>query len=248
MTKIPTRASTRSSNILKESDRKIETDIKIEADYNNKQKPHPQPIQSINKTVVKKEYLEVNNIISGRQPARRISNEFEKTEESLYVSALEDISPTDSITSNRSSFGKVRKYPSIDEEPIDKDSQLNSSIPLSGPVPDNVNDFDKENVDDISHVSDYAMDIFNYLKDSESKYPVTNYMDSQPNISRWMRSLLIDWMVEVQESFELNHETLYLGVKLIDRFLAKEVVQKDFLQLLGAAALFISAKFDVSTC
>lgn len=53
-------------------------------------------------------------------------------------------------------------------------------------------------------------------------------------------------MVEVQESFELNHETLYLAVKIVDTYLGKELVSKDALQLLGAAALLIACKFDVS--
>lgn len=34
-------------------------------------------------------------------------------------------------------------------------------------VPDNVEDYDKENWDDIFQVSHYAMDIFNYLKERE---------------------------------------------------------------------------------
>jgi len=54
-------------------------------------------------------------------------------------------------------------------------------------------------------------------------------------------------MVEVQESFELNHETLYLAVKLVDLYLTKIVVSKETLQLLGAAAMFIASKFDVSS-
>jgi len=39
-------------------------------------------------------------------------------------------------------------------------------------------------------------------------------MDRQVCLSKNMRALLVDWMVEIQESFELNHETLYLGVKV----------------------------------
>jgi cyclin B len=71
-------------------------------------------------------------------------------------------------------------------------------------------------------------------------------MEKQPSISEWMRSLLVDWMVEVQESFELNHETLYLAVKLVDLYLMKVPVSKEILQLIGAAALFIACKYDVS--
>jgi cyclin B len=78
-------------------------------------------------------------------------------------------------------------------------------------------------------------------------FKVDSYMEKQPSISHWMRSLLVDWMVEVQESFDLNHETLYLAVKLVDLYLTKIVVSKETLQLLGATAMFIASKFDVSS-
>lgn len=37
-------------------------------------------------------------------------------------------------------------------------------------VPDGIENFDKENWDDIFQVSHYSMDIFNYLKDKEVRY------------------------------------------------------------------------------
>lgn len=108
-------------------------------------------------------------------------------------------------------------------------------------------DFDAENWLDPFQVSHYAMDIFNYLKDRERLFPIGDYMEKQVCLSRWMRALLVDWMVEVQESFELNHETLYLAVKLVDLYLTKVTVGKETLQLLGAASLFIASKYDVSS-
>ncbi|XP_071581444.1 G2/mitotic-specific cyclin-B3-like [Temnothorax nylanderi] len=106
-------------------------------------------------------------------------------------------------------------------------------------------DFDVENWLDPYQVSHYAMDIFEYLKERERLFPIGNYMeDRQICLSQWMRALLVDWMVEVQESFELNHETLYLAVKLVDLYLTKMIVGKETLQLLGAASLFIASKFD----
>jgi len=107
-------------------------------------------------------------------------------------------------------------------------------------------DFDAENLQDPLQVSCYAMDIFKYLRERESKFPIDDYMDRQACLSQWMRALLVDWMVEVQESFELNHETLYLAVKLVDLYLSNVMVSKETLQLLGAASLFISSKYDVS--
>lgn len=49
-----------------------------------------------------------------------------------------------------------------------------------------------------------------------------DYMqEKQHEITPSMRAILVDWLVEVQESFELNHETLYTAVKLVDLYLSK---------------------------
>ena len=192
--------------------------------------------------------------------SRRISNDFEKTEESLYVSALEDI-PSDvsrlssdihraeaKHETSSSSLEKTLSSQSSTSNSEDEDSaakEKHSNIHFSRP-PLGVEDFDKENWNDPFQVSNYASDIFDYLKCREPVYKIKDYMSDQPELSKWMRSLLIDWMVEVQESFELNHETLYLAVKIVDTYLGKERVAKDALQLLGAASLLIACKYDVS--
>lgn len=51
-------------------------------------------------------------------------------------------------------------------------------------------------------------------------------------------------MVEIQENFELNHETLYLGVKMLDSYLSKKTISREMLQLLGATCMFIASKYD----
>uniref|UniRef100_A0A914RWA1 G2/mitotic-specific cyclin-B3 n=1 Tax=Parascaris equorum TaxID=6256 RepID=A0A914RWA1_PAREQ len=56
----------------------------------------------------------------------------------------------------------------------------------------------------------------------KGKFRVGDYLKKQPQITKEMRAVLADWMVEVQENFELNHETLYLAVKLTDLYLDKE--------------------------
>ncbi|XP_075855545.1 G2/mitotic-specific cyclin-B3 isoform X1 [Microcebus murinus] len=45
-------------------------------------------------------------------------------------------------------------------------------------------------------------------------------------------------------SFEMNHETLYLAVKLVDHYLMEVVCKKEKLQLLGCTAFLIAAKFE----
>ena len=41
----------------------------------------------------------------------------------------------------------------------------------------------------------------------------------QTNINRKMRSILVDWLIQVQSRFDLLQETLYLTIYTIDRFL-----------------------------
>ena len=70
-------------------------------------------------------------------------------------------------------------------------------------------------------------------------------MPTQPKINANMRAILIDWLVEVQENFELYHETLYLSVKIVDHYLEKNNIERDQLQLLGATAVFLACKIEV---
>lgn len=187
-------------------------------------------------------------------PTRRISNEFDKTEDSLYLSAHEDFplnkhrtslnsSKRSSLASNADSTVNSTLYKTV----IDQSDTSTEEKPVARKPPPGVIDFDQQTPNDPYEVSEYTMDIFSYLKDREKCYPMLPYMDKQPHITKWMRMLVVDWMVEVQETFELNHETLYLAVKVLDSYLGQKVILKDNLQLLGAAALFIACKFDVST-
>ena len=66
-------------------------------------------------------------------------------------------------------------------------------------------------------------------------------MRKQPKINFDMRSILVDWLVEVGEEYKLQNETLYLAVNYIDRFLSIMAVERDKLQLVGTACMFIAA-------
>ena len=59
-----------------------------------------------------------------------------------------------------------------------------------------------------------------------------------------MRSILIDWLAVVHLKFKLLEETLFLTVNLIDRYLEKKEINRNKLQLVGVAALFIASKYE----
>ncbi|XP_011175503.1 cyclin-A2 [Solenopsis invicta] len=94
-------------------------------------------------------------------------------------------------------------------------------------------------------IDEYRADIYNYLRVSESLHrPKPGYMKKQPDITYSMRSILIDWLVEVAEEYRLQDETLYLSISYIDRFLSYMSVVRSKLQLVGTAAMFIAAKYE----
>ncbi|XP_033249631.1 G2/mitotic-specific cyclin-B3-like [Drosophila miranda] len=149
------------------------------------------------------------------KPVRRISNQTEDP------SGLEDVS----------TCGDSMRPAAIALAPLRR-------------VPRGVVDFDQKNWDDPLQVSHYSMEIFNYLKTREPAFAIGDYMPRQIHLTTYMRAVLVDWMVEVQEHFRLYHETLYLAVKIVDLYLCRAVIKKENLQLLGITAFFIASKYD----
>ncbi|KAI9824992.1 MAG: hypothetical protein M1819_000621 [Sarea resinae] len=102
---------------------------------------------------------------------------------------------------------------------------------------------------DTSMVAEYGEEIFEYMKELEMKMlPNPHYMDNQAEIQWSMRSVLMDWLVQVHHRFTLLPETLFLCVNYIDRFLTRKVVSLGKLQLAGATAILIAAKYEEITC
>ncbi|KAK4142169.1 cyclin-like protein [Dichotomopilus funicola] len=102
---------------------------------------------------------------------------------------------------------------------------------------------------DVSMVAEYGDEIFTYMRDLEAEMlPNAHYMDDQTEIQWSMRSVLMDWIVQVHGRFCLLPETLFLAVNYIDRFLSVKVVSLGKLQLVGATALLIAAKYEEINC
>uniref|UniRef100_A0AC34GZE5 G2/mitotic-specific cyclin-B3 n=1 Tax=Panagrolaimus sp. ES5 TaxID=591445 RepID=A0AC34GZE5_9BILA len=128
--------------------------------------------------------------------------------------------------------------------PIDQKPRVLTVKKAVDPCPEF--DFDKECGKDTVQVTDYANDIFQYYSHRQSLFQIGDYMKNQRYISGDMRAILVNWLVNVQEQFELNHETLYLAVKIVDIYLTrtKSDVRRADLQLLGGTAIFLASKFD----
>ena len=109
-------------------------------------------------------------------------------------------------------------------------------------------------------VTDYVEDIYSNLRRKEMELaPPANYMTNQDDINDKMRTILVDWLIEVSSpilqfnfifhactniyydltcfilqvhlKFKLRHETLFLTVNIIDRFLTVQKVARQRLQV-----------------
>lgn len=112
----------------------------------------------------------------------------------------------------------------------------------------NVEDIDSEDGDDPQLVVNYVNEIYEYKRMLEREQSVKKaYLDGRIGvILPKMRSVLVEWMVEVHQQFSLLQETLYLSIAILDRYMqaAAERVARKSLQLVGVTAMFIAAKYE----
>lgn len=106
-------------------------------------------------------------------------------------------------------------------------------------------DIDAADVDAPQFATEYVQDIYEYLREREISTRVNaRYMNSQPELTEAMRKLLVSWMFDVCEEFQLLSETTFLSVRLVDQYLQTRRVARDRLQLLGVAAMLLASKYE----
>lgn len=101
---------------------------------------------------------------------------------------------------------------------------------------------------DVQIPSEYINAIYHNLLLEEKKgleIPVDcNYMKRQKEVNEQMRSILIDWLIDVHLKFSFTDETIYMTVLIIDRYLSLVEISRSKLQLLGITALMIACKHE----
>merc|ERR1712241_1504706 len=114
-----------------------------------------------------------------------------------------------------------------------------------------IDDIDKDDMENPQLVVEYVNEIYAYLRQLEIKQEIRpNYLKSKKvektTILPKMRAVLVDWLIQVHQQFNLLQETLYLTVAILDRFLQGHAhkVERKQLQLVGVAAMFIASKYE----
>lgn len=92
----------------------------------------------------------------------------------------------------------------------------------------------------------YADEIYDNLLARQERFAIVhNYMETvQKDITHNMRSILVDWLVEVGEEYKLSPQTLFLAVNYVDRLLGLRSINRNKLQLLGITSMLVAAKYE----
>lgn len=90
-------------------------------------------------------------------------------------------------------------------------------------------------------------DIYIQMLKEEKEYPLIDYMPLQTDINDKMRAVLINWIIDVHLRFNLQPETLFVAVGIIDKYLSHKYINKNHLQLIGVTSLLIACKYEEVT-
>ena len=108
--------------------------------------------------------------------------------------------------------------------------------------------FDTSNINNVQIPKEYLNTIYYNLLEEEMKElnpkPVHTYMKTQKEINEQMRSILIDWIIDVHHKFGFTDETLFMTVLIIDRYCSIENITRIKYQCLGITALMIACKHE----
>ncbi|KAF0693773.1 Aste57867_15272 [Aphanomyces stellatus] len=112
--------------------------------------------------------------------------------------------------------------------------------------PEDEFDIDSEDKGNERSCWQYAADIHKYYFEVEKHRSASpSYMLDQVDVNSKMRSILVDWLVDVHYKYNLLEQTLHIAVNLIDRHLEKNLtIPRARLQLVGITALFIASKYE----
>lgn len=114
---------------------------------------------------------------------------------------------------------------------------------------------EKDLIMSIKDADDYfTRDLANLMWQSENVcQPSALYMNDHIDMNSRMRIIVVDWMINVCESFSFSRETMYISVNYLDRFLtlfytssyaSKIIINRSNLQLVGTTCMYIASKFE----
>ncbi|XP_065893825.1 G2/mitotic-specific cyclin-B3-like [Dysidea avara] len=147
---------------------------------------------------------------------------------------------------DKPSVPAIKEECSIGVTPAPIQTSLQATSPIHESVDFELEDSAMYKAESQDHLfsAEYAEDILSYMKEKEEQMLTKPYIHKGSDISEQMRTILVDWLIELQENFALYHETLYLTVQIMDHYLEQKSIKREYLQLVGATSMLIASKFE----
>jgi len=93
--------------------------------------------------------------------------------------------------------------------------------------------------------------VANYKRRELAHHPPYDYLPRKGNnreVTRNMRMVLVDWLIEVHQKFKFKPHTLFLCINILDRFMFKQKkIRKCNLQMVGCCAMWVASKYHEYT-
>ncbi|ODV97739.1 hypothetical protein PACTADRAFT_47596 [Pachysolen tannophilus NRRL Y-2460] len=93
-------------------------------------------------------------------------------------------------------------------------------------------------------MEEYSKSILYCHLELENIYkPLPALISQQPEIKAKMRYLVIDYLLDIINKYQLSHETFFTTINIMDRYSSVRIVRKNQYQLVGLCCLWISSKY-----
>ena len=156
----------------------------------------------------------------------------------------------------------------IKEEEITIEIQKEDNLNLTHNNNDSNNEshiFNNEIIDDDEKYENYYIDVSKIKSDSQipkeyinkiyrnllieeekdiNAMPIYEEIKSQKEINLQMRSILVDWIIDVHYKFGFTDETLFMTIFTIDRYISIKQISRIKFQLLGITAMLLACKHE----
>ena len=207
-----------------------------------------------NKEKIEKEIKDKNEIKESKEKYEKKENNLKNKEEKVLEEKekekenIKNIEKEDNLSKNKTTIKEKEK----NLEKIKENTINNKLSPLKNEIKieqeEKVIYFDTSNINNVQIPKDYLNIIYYNLLVEENKElvpkPVHTYMKNQKEINDQMRSILVDWIIDVHHKFGFTDETLFMTILIIDRYCSIEQVTRIKYQCLGITALMIACKHE----
>lgn len=93
--------------------------------------------------------------------------------------------------------------------------------------------------------ADYRTEILKHMEDMDAaSRPNPAMIETQPEIDWQIWPFLVDFMIDSHARLDLEPQTLFMAVNILNRYCALRIVYRKHLQLVGCTALWIAAKYE----